>query len=181
MLEKYRANRLFVRANRLPVRANGISGETTSYGTTWIHANFPSRQTNINIKIWGGEEYSMIFLAGVSSVTQEPLAFGKLIVCKQWKSWYHWLEVKTHWQNATVQEYTRRCNKLKMFMKLLVILVRKNYMACCLISKASIIGFSFSFLFIFCSLFSRAKSVFFFSFFVTFWTRTAPRLVRSTK
>ena len=42
-----------------------------------MHANFPSRQTNININFWVGEwgGSSLIFWAGMSNVTQEPLAF----------------------------------------------------------------------------------------------------------
>ena len=58
-----------------------------------MHANFPSRQTNININFWlvavvvvvvvgmggggggGGRGSTLMFWAGLSNVTQEPLAF----------------------------------------------------------------------------------------------------------
>ena len=41
------------------------------------HANFPSRQTNININLWVVvvEGSILMFWAGVCNVTQEPLPF----------------------------------------------------------------------------------------------------------
>ena len=44
---------------------------------SWMFANFPSRQTNININFWVLVEgwSTLVFWAGVSNLTQEPLAF----------------------------------------------------------------------------------------------------------
>ena len=51
--------------------------------------------------------------------------------------------------DATAREYARRCNTAEKFLNLSVILVLDNYVVSCSISKASVIGSSFLFLFLF--------------------------------